>query len=150
MDDAERSGPKLRWVLGGVAFLAIAMGVGGYYTLVRSRDHFADATAEMDRVGKTLDTEGCISAVLDWHAACEANKPLCDNGVPMVMTHCLMGGDRTETCETLDLSSAKATWVFQQCEDRGTPCLNRKTCACASAYRAIDSFCRHGQEGVAL
>jgi hypothetical protein len=150
VDDAERSGPKLFWVLGGVAILAAAMGAAGYWQLVRSRDHFAEATAKMDDLGKTLDTEGCITAVLDWHAECAANKPLCDNGLPMVMTHCLLGDDRTQTCESLDLSSAKAKWVFNKCEERGTPCTNRKTCACASAYRTIDSFCRHGQEGVAL
>lgn len=126
------------------------MGFAGYRQLVQSRDHFAETTKMMGELGKTLDTEGCIGAVLEWHGECAANKPLCDNGVPMVMTHCLMGRDRSDTCESLDLSSAKAKWVFDQCEARGTPCTNRKTCACASAYRAIDSFCRHGQEGVAL
>jgi len=150
VEPAEHSGPKLVWVLGGIALLASIMGVGGYWTLVRSRNHFAEATKKMDALGKTVDTEGCITAVLDWHAECEANKPLCDNGVPQIMTHCLLGRDRSETCESLDLSSAKAQWVFATCEERGTPCSNRKTCACASAYRAIDSFCRHGQEGVAL
>ncbi|MGH1341548.1 MAG: hypothetical protein ACRBN8_08365 [Nannocystales bacterium] len=150
VEPAEPSGLKLRWVLGGIAILVVAMGIAGYMQLVRSRDHFAATTEKMDALGKTVDTEGCITAVLDWHANCEANKPLCDNGVPMVMTHCLLGRDRTSTCETVDLSSAKAKWVFDTCQERGTPCSNRKTCACASAYRAIDSFCRHGQEGVAL
>ena len=130
--------------------MVVLMGVLGYRQLVRSRDHFAEATQMMDQLGKQLDTEGCVTAVLEWHAGCAANKPLCDNGVPQVMTHCLMGQDRTDTCGSLDLSSAKAQWVFDRCEARGTPCSNRKTCACASAYRAIDSFCRHGQEGVAL
>lgn len=150
VEPAEPSGLKLRWVLGGITILAIAMGVVGYLQLVRSRDHFEVTTQKMDAIGKTVDTEGCITAVLGWHGNCAANKPLCDNGVPMVMTHCLQGRDRASTCESLDLSSAKATWVFKQCEERGTPCFNRKTCACASAYRAIDSFCRHGQKGVAL
>lgn len=130
--------------------LVILMGVLGWRQLVRSRDHFAEATKMMDQLGPQLDTEGCVSAVLEWHASCAANKPLCDNGVPQIMTHCLMGRDRTQTCESLDLSSAKAQWVFDRCEERGSGCSNRKTCACASAYRAIDSFCRHGQEGVAL
>ena len=150
VEHAEQSGPKLRWVLGGIAAIVVLMGFAGYRQLVQSRDHFAETTKMMGELGKTLDTEGCITAVLDWHGECAANKPLCDNGVPMVMTHCLMGRDRTDTCEELDLSSAKAKWVFDQCMDRGTPCTDRKTCACASAYRAIDSFCRHGQEGVAL
>ncbi|MEM6289661.1 MAG: hypothetical protein AAGA54_00295 [Myxococcota bacterium] len=150
VEPAERSGPSLRLVLGVIAVIIVGFGVAGFWQLTKSRNHFAAATAAMDETGKTVDTEGCVSAVLDWHAACEANKPLCDNGVPMVMTHCLLGRDRGEYCESLDLSSAKAKWVFNRCEERGTPCTNRKSCACASAYRAIDSFCRHGQEGVAL
>ena len=150
VEPAEPSGLKLRWVLGGISTLVVVMGVAGYWQLVKSRDHFAATTVKMDAIGKTVDTEGCITAVLDWHTNCEANAPLCDNGIPMVMTHCLQGRDRASTCESLDLSSAKATWVFKECEDRGTGCTNRKTCACASAYRAIDSYCRHGQEGVAL
>lgn len=137
-------------VLGGIAIIIILMGAVGFWQLSKSRDHFAAATTRMDEVGKTVDTEGCVGAVLEWHAGCEANKPLCDNGVPMVMTHCLLGGDRGEYCEDLDLSSSKAQWVFDRCEERGDKCSNRKTCACASAYRAIDSFCRHGQEGVSL
>ncbi len=150
MDHAERSGPQLRWVLGGVAVIVVLLGAVGYRQLVRSRDHFAAVTTQMDAVGKTVDAEGCVTEVLKWHGECAANKPLCDNGVPMVMTHCLLGRDRTPTCESLDLSSAKAQWVFDRCEERGNGCSNRKNCACASAYRAIDSFCRHGQEGVAL
>ena len=150
VEPAEPSGPKLSWVLGGVALLATLMGVIGWRQLVHSRDHFAEATKMMDRLGKELDTEGCVTAVLQWHADCAANKPLCDNGVPQVMTHCLLGRDRSETCTSLDLSSAKAQLVFDRCEERGSGCNNRKTCACASAYRTLDSFCRHGQEGVAL
>jgi hypothetical protein len=88
--------------------------------------------------------------VLQWHRTCAANKPLCDEGVARVMTHCLVGRDRADYCATLDLSSAKAQWVWNKCVDRGTPCENRKKCACADAYRTIDSFCRYGQEGVAL
>lgn len=137
-------------MLGGVAAIALVLGVVGYLQLVKSRDHFATATVAMDATGKTADTEGCVNAVLEWHAGCDANKPLCDNGVPMIMTHCLLGQDRADYCESLDLSSAKAQWVFDKCEERGNVCTNRKNCACASAYRAIDSFCRHGQEGVSL
>lgn len=150
VEPAERSGPSLRLVLGVIAALVVGLGVVGYRQLVRSRDHFAETTAKMGVLGKQVDTEGCVSAVLEWHADCEANKPLCDNGVPMVMTHCLLGSDRSLYCDELDLSSAKAQWVFDKCEARGDRCSNRKSCACASAYRAIDSFCRHGQEGVAL
>lgn len=126
------------------------MGVLAYYRYTVSETHFAAIIKKMDAEGPALDTEGCVAEVLAWHSTCEANKPLCDNGVPMVMTHCLAAADRTATCEALDYSSASAQWVYHQCLDRGTPCRDRKKCACADAYRTVDSFCRHEQQGVAL
>jgi hypothetical protein len=149
-DSAETSGPSLRLVLGTIAVLVVVLGVVAYWRYTVSERYFAESLKEIDAVGPTLDTEGCVSEVLKWHQQCEANKPLCDNGVPRVMTHCLTGADRKAYCDTLDLSSAKAQWVFDKCEERGTPCANRKRCACANAYRAIDSFCRHDQKGVSL
>lgn len=137
-------------MLGLLGALVLVLGVGAYWRYTVSENAFAEAQREMDRVGPSLDTEGCVTAVLEWHGRCAANKPMCDDGVPRVMTHCLIGADRSDDCEQLDLSSSKAQWVFERCEDRGTPCTNRKTCACANAYRAVDSFCRHGQKGVAL
>lgn len=130
--------------------LAVVLGVLAYWRYTVSERHFAETLQHMDEVGPKVDTEGCVTEVLEWHARCEANKALCDDGVLRVMTHCLTGADRSKYCEGLDMSSAKAQWVWHKCEDRGTPCKNRKTCACASAYRTIDSFCRHGQEGVSL
>jgi hypothetical protein len=130
--------------------LAVVLGVLAYWRYTISERHFAETLAAMDRLGSTADTETCVSAVLDWHATCEANKALCDNGVVRVVTHCLHAGDRGEYCNGLDLSSAKAQWVFAKCEERGTPCSSQKKCACADAYRAIDSYCRYGQQGVSL
>lgn len=130
--------------------LAVVLGVLAYWRYSESERHFAATLQEMDRLGPTVEAEGCVTAVLEWHGRCEADPALCDHGVPLVLTHCLVGADRGATCDALDLSSAEAKWVFDRCVERGTPCTNRKKCACASAYRTIDSFCRHGQEGVAL
>lgn len=137
-------------MLGVVAVLVVVLGVLAYWRFTVSEKHFAGVLTEMDRTGPTVDTEGCVTAVLQWHATCDANRPLCDDGVPRVITHCLLGADRSETCNELDLGSAKAQWVYGRCESRGTPCRDRKKCPCADAYRTIDSFCRHGQKGVAL
>jgi len=148
--EVDTSGPSLRLVLGAMSILVVVLGVAAYWRYVQSENYFAVTLHEMDRKGKELDVEGCVSAVLDWHAHCEANKPLCDNGVPQVMTHCLVAQDRAETCESIELGSAKAQWVFESCLERDTPCTNKKQCACADAYRTLDSFCRHDQKGVAL
>lgn len=148
--EVDTSGPSLRVVLGVMAILIVVLGVGSYWRYTVSENHFAATFVEMDRKGPELDVEGCVDAVLEWHGRCSANKPLCDNGVPQVMTHCLAGRDRAKDCEALDLSSAKAQWVFSSCLERETPCRNKKECPCADAYRTLDSFCRHDQKGVAL
>ena len=135
-----------------MAVLVLVLGVAAYWRYTVSENYFAQSLADMDRRGPTLDVEGCIDAVLDWHGRCEANKPLCDNGVPQVMTHCLIAQDRTQACEELMAAeaSASAQWVYLTCYERDTPCRSKKHCPCADAYRALDSFCRHGQKGVAL
>jgi hypothetical protein len=146
----DQSGPSLRLVLGTISVLVVVLGVLAYWRYTVSELHFARAIAHFDERGKTLDAEGCVTEVLEWHRTCEANKPLCDDGVVRIMTHCLTAADRSATCNTVELGSAKAQWVFAKCQERGSPCADRKKCACASAYRTIDSFCRHGQRGVSL
>ncbi len=134
-----------------MAILVVVLGFAAYWRYTVSENYFAESLAEMDDKGKQLDTEGCIDAVLEWHERCEANKPLCDNGIPQVMTHCLVAQDRTNACEDIDTdASASAQWVYMSCYERQSPCRSKKHCPCADAYRALDSFCRHGQKGVAL
>ena len=150
VDDNDTSGPSLRLVLGTISVLVVVLGVLAYWRYTVSERHFAHAIAHFDERGKELDVEGCVAEVLEWHRTCEANKALCDNGVVRIMTHCLTAADRSETCNALELGSAKAQWVFAKCQERGSPCADRKKCACADTYRTIDSFCRHGQRGVSL
>lgn len=141
----------MSWVLGGIALVAILVGFGSFYRYKVSERHFVEATAYMNEAGKSLDVDGCVSEVIAWHKRCAANKPMCDEGVPKVMTHCLAAADRTADCAKVDLAlSVKSQWVLEQCSERGTPCYNKKTCPCANAFRTIDSFCRHDQKGVAL
>lgn len=148
----DTSGPSLRLVLGAMAVIVLVLGVAAYWRYTVSENYFAKSLAEMDRQGVQLDVEGCIDAVLEWHGRCEANKPLCDNGIPQVMTHCLVAQDRTLACEELKAKSesASAQWVYLTCFERDTPCRSKKHCPCADAYRSLDSFCRHDQRGVAL
>jgi len=149
--EVDTSGPSLRLVFGIVGVLVVCLGITAYWRYTVSENWFAESLPHMDAIGQTADAEGCVDAALEWHETCEANKPLCDNGVPRAMTHCLMADDRAALCEAIDLDdTGKAQWVFKSCFDRGTPCKSRKKCPCADAYRAIDSFCRHHQQGVAL
>ncbi|MBL4685810.1 MAG: hypothetical protein JKY37_14540 [Nannocystaceae bacterium] len=148
--DVDTSGPSLRLVFGIIGVLVVCLGITAYWRYTVSENWFATSLPKLSETGEHVDTEGCVDAVLRWYDNCAANKALCDNGVPRAMTHCLMAADRAPTCEELGDRPAKAQWVFKSCLDRGTPCKSRKKCACANAYRALDSFCRHDQKGVAL
>ena len=146
----ETSGPSLRLIFGILIVLVVGMGVLAYYRYVQSENHFVEASEQLKAAGAHEDVEGCIDQVLSWHERCEANRPLCDHIVPKMMMLCLSAQDRSRACDALDMSSARAQWVFRSCRDRGTPCKSRKKCPCADSYRALDSFCRHGQQGVAM
>ena len=105
-------------------------------------------SAEIEAKGKTLDVEGCIDATLEWRQKCAANKVMCDNAIPLAMYHCLEQQDRQEQCMIIDEDMAKGTWLMEHCRERGSECKVMKKCPCAAAYRALDSFCRSGQESV--
>jgi hypothetical protein len=87
------------------------------------------------------------------------------------MDHCLSARERDQTCEqyldpasgmhaaTQDMrdrarnpavAGGSGRWVYARCEERGMVCRNKRECACAETYRAIDSFCRTGQQAVQL
>lgn len=146
----ERSGPPLWMVLLGLGVIVVGMAFLARQRYVASEQHFRVAQGEFDALGKTATVEACIDAVLTWRRRCTADGPLCHDGIPRMMHHCLAGQDRTAACQGLDLSSASAQWVFRSCRDRGTACQKSGKCPCADAYRALDSFCRHGQRGVAM
>ena len=167
-------GPSLRLVLGVVAVLTVLFGVLGYARYAGSERWVAEGITEMKIEGETLDVEGCIDATVEWYDACDehdANAAVCLQGVGIVIFHCLAAQDRSQTCEQyLDPDSqvheatedmrerarnpAKAgesgRWVYGRCEERGMRCVNKRECACAEAYRAVDSFCRTGQQAVQL
>jgi hypothetical protein len=106
---------------------------------------------EMAEKGRTLDAEGCIDAVLEWHKECPATAVMCNKGVLQAMYHCLKSQDRSEACKALPASETMdGKWVFITCKERGTQCKRTKDCACADAYRAFDSFCRTEQKAVQL
>ena len=152
-EPTDTSGPSLKWVFGGMAVVTVAMGVGGYYRYAQSEDYIAYGIEQMDRRGPQLDVEGCVDAVIGWHHDCDvndANAAVCMQGVGMAMFHCLAGADRSEECKPYDEPQSSGKWVQRVCEERGMRCINKRECACAEAYRAVDSFCRTGGEAIQL
>ncbi len=151
MSTPARRDRSLTIVLTSLSIIAVAMGVGGYHRYKVSQAHFAQVLTEMDERGKSLDGEGCVTAVLQWRTRCEANRPLCDEEVGRVMTHCLYAKERPDECASVEETYGTGQWVHAQCEARGTPCaFKAKACTCATAYRTLDKYCRYGSKGVPL
>ncbi|MFO7563940.1 MAG: hypothetical protein R6X02_14935 [Enhygromyxa sp.] len=167
-------GPSLKLVFGLVAIVTVVVGVLAYWRYANSERWVAEGAAKMDRIGATLEPEGCIDEAVSWYNECDqhgANAAVCLSGVSIVMFHCLDARDRHETCElyldptsevhqaseamrerarTPERAGESGRWVYSRCEERGMTCTNKRECACAEAYRAIDSFCRTGQQAVQL
>lgn len=149
----EQSGPSLRWVLGGAAALSVLFGVLAYKRYAGSEAYVAEGRKLMEAKGADLDAEGCIDAAIEWHEGCEengTNQAVCTHAVKLETYHCLRVRDRAEACESYAKMPDRGKWVYRTCEERGMRCINKKECACAEAYRALESFCRTGQEAVQM
>ncbi|NVB36532.1 hypothetical protein G6O69_01720 [Pseudenhygromyxa sp. WMMC2535] len=169
-----QDGPSLKVILMIVSVVIVATGVLAYYRYARSERWVVQGIEAMDEAGKGLDAEGCIDAAIEWHDACDqedTNAAVCFKGVDILMFHCLAAQDRSDTCELYldpeseihqatedmrerarnpDKAGESGRWVYGRCEERGMRCINKRECACAEAYRAVDSFCRTGQQAVQL
>jgi hypothetical protein len=161
-------------VFGLMGIVTVLVGVLSYRRYANSERWVAEGIAEMDRVGAELEPEGCVEEAVAWYDACdqhEANAAVCLQGVSVLMFHCLDARDRGDSCELYlgpdspmrqpteamrerarkaETAGESGRWVYGRCEERGMVCVNKRECACAEAFRAIDSFCRTGQEAVQL
>ncbi len=147
-ESAGWQGPSLSLILGGVVVITIAMGIFAFWRYTESERWVQASLIEMEALGKTVDVEGCIDASIDWRNRCAANKTLCENAIPLATYHCLEQQDRSDSCLILDHDMSTGTWLMERCRARGSECKVMKKCTCAAAYRALDSFCRTGQESV--
>lgn len=170
----QSDGPSLKLVFGVLAIVTVLVGVLSYRRYANSERWVAEGIQSMDAVGAELEPDGCVDAAVTWYDQCDqhrANAAVCLQGVSILMFHCLAARDRSEPCEQyLDPDSAvhqptegmrerarkaetageSGRWVYGRCEERGMVCRNKRECACAEAFRAIDSFCRTGQQAVQL
>jgi hypothetical protein len=164
----------LLYLFSTLALISVVIGVLGYRRYANSERWVAEGITKMDEIGAQLDVEGCVDEAVQWYGACDehdANAAVCLQGVGIVMQHCLAARDRESTCELYldpeskvheasegmrerarnpDAAGESGRWVYARCEERGMVCRNKRECACAEAYRAIDSFCRTGQQAVQL
>ena len=147
----------LPWVLAGLVVGTVAVGVLAYARYAGSEAYIAQGIAEMKARGAALDGEGCVDAVLGWAHDCDVhgtNSAVCEQGVKILMFHCLEAGEETARMAECDAFLAEervqGKWVWKVCDARGTRCVNKRECNCAEAFRSFESYCRTGGEAVQM
>jgi hypothetical protein len=155
-----RSSSGLRWVLSAVASVTLIFGVLAYKRFVESSAIVRDALVTMEKVGAEVDAHACVDEVVKWHKECGArggDDAVCLQAVKLTMFHCLAAKPREEECKLYEVPQRDThgkidpgDWVFMRCIDRGLACKNTKDCACAQAFRSLESFCVSGQKAVQI
>lgn len=103
--------------------------------------------------GVNLEAEACVGASLDWYqTACDAPGKMCIDAVPRLVGECLAAKDRTDACVRLGNAMKPSQWAYEHCKERGIDRSSKRPLkeSCTQAWRALDSYCKSGQKGVAL
>lgn len=150
---APRSGKTGLWVVAACIFVGSGLGVYVYFDASRAT---IEVSRELDgwlARGKSLEADACVGGVLDWFdGTCRAPGRICLDAVPRAVGNCLAGADRTARCAELGPDQKSSQWAFEQCQSRGVDRSSPKPVreSCTLAWRALDTYCKSGQKGVAL
>ena len=114
----------------------------------RSDQHLVSSKQALYEAGATLDTEGCVDAVLEWFGDCQALEAVCDKAVDTMMLSCLAAQDRKAECDALEGQLDSTHLDFERCASRGLNAhedhsKRRPSNACASTYRAFADWCKN-------
>ena len=163
VEEHQARGARTAWrVVGGILILATVLGVLAYYNYSQSSAVLNQDFVDIAVKGETVDTEGCVPLVLEWHSSCQAMKTLCDHAIPMAMTHCLTAPkapeerqvERKNYCDAFAWPSSKSKWTYRKCQEIGVSkdkgASRDEAKACGNAFGAIENFCRHEGKGVRL
>lgn len=150
---APRSGKAGLWVVAACILVGSGLGVYVYFDATRATITISHELDGWHAKGKSLDADACVGGVLDWFdATCRAPGRICLDAVPRAVGNCLAATDRAARCAELGPDQKSAQWAFDQCRQRGIDRSSPKPVreSCTLAWRALDTYCKSGQKGVAL
>ncbi|MGB1700555.1 MAG: hypothetical protein ACPHRO_11415 [Nannocystaceae bacterium] len=145
-------GPTVWQVLGPLFVVSALLGAFVYHRYAASETYVKEGILRMDATGASRSADECVDASLEWFNGCEANHTnavVCEQGLKLVLFHCLKAAPRDEACQEYQ-GSPNGRWVYDVCESRGQRCINKRECACATVFRSFESFCLNDQERVQL
>jgi len=140
-------------VIGGCMVVGAALGVFTLFESKRGAENVVTAMQKARKAGANVDAETCVALALDWHDRdCDAPGKMCLDAVPKLVGECLAAKDRTASCVALGNDEKPSQWAYNRCKARGIDRASKKGIkeSCTSAWRALDSYCKSNQKGVAL
>jgi len=148
-----RSG-KWAWiVIGACMVIGAVLGATTYFRAAKGAEGVGDKMREMRERGAVMTGPECVADTLDWHdKTCDAPGRMCIDAVPRVVGECLAGQDRSALCVEIGNTEKPSQWAYNKCKNRGIDRKSKKGIkeSCTQAWRALDSWCKSGQKGVAL
>lgn len=145
---------KVAWyVIGACCVIGAGLGAWTYFRAADGAEHVGEKMREMRQKGVALDGVACVNEALDWHDhTCDAPGRMCIDAVPRVVGECLAARDRSELCQEIGNDEKPSQWAYNKCKARGIDRKSKKGVkeSCTQAWRALDSWCKSGQKGVAL
>lgn len=116
-------------------------------------DKVVSQMVKMRQRGASIDGVACVNEALDWHDNdCTAPGRMCVDAVPRIVGECLAAQDRTALCADIGTDEKPSQWAYSRCKARGVDRTSKKEIkeSCTQAWRALDSWCKSGQNGVSL
>ncbi len=150
---ASRSSRGAWIVIGSCMVVGAALGVFTLFESKRGAETVVLAMENARKAGAQVDAEACVSLALDWHDRdCDAPGKMCLDAVPKLVGECLAAKDRSEACVRLGNDEKPSQWAYNHCKARGIDRESKKGIkeSCTAAWRALDSYCKSNQKGVAL
>ncbi len=145
---------RMAWiVIGACCVIGGALGAITYFRAANGAEHVGEKLREMRVRGSVVDGFTCIDETLKWHdTVCDAPGRMCIDAVPRVVGECLAGQDRATLCQEIGNNDKPSQWAYNKCKARGIDRKSKKGIkeSCTQAWRALDSWCKSGQKGVAL
>lgn len=153
-NSAPQRSAKMAWVvIGACCAIGAVLGATTYFRAASGAEHVGEKMVEMRKRGATIDAVTCINETLDWHdKQCDAPGRMCIDAVPRVVGECLAAQDRSALCAEIGNDEKPSQWAYNKCKARGVDRKSKKGVkeSCTQAWRALDSWCKSGQSGVAL
>ena len=141
----QNGGRTAFWVISGIIFLGVIMGLGFTARFVYTEEFLHASVPVFEEKGKTLSAVECREETIEWAKTCDGVNDLCRGSVDKMMVTCLQGKDRTEECKAENFPYLVNNYGYKDCTSRNYPKVGHKRPlkeVCGRAYTSFYKFCK--------